>query len=175
MYCSGSLHFRSASMSCLYVSATLLTDKPRFVAISNDPQKSDTHCTAIWNNQEYYWFLACCRRFPAPGRWSQRPSAPRGRDTPTLKISRQTPRKWRDLEQYIILDTRNFLQLQKLTKLQRVENSWNVTDFDIPGAEKSYRVTDHRELLVVVNISRNRLPEKYILSKVTVYPTPVSP
>ena len=44
-----------------------------------------------------------------------------GRGTPGSPESKKTPRKSTDLEQYIILDTQNFLQLQKLLKLGPVE------------------------------------------------------
>ena len=38
-------------------------------------------------------------------------------DTPNVIGWAQTPRKSTDLEQYIILDIKKFIQLQKLTKL----------------------------------------------------------
>ena len=42
--------------------------------------------------------------------------------TPNSRISGKKPRKRRDLEQYIILDTRNFFWFQKLKKFRPDEN-----------------------------------------------------
>ena len=42
--------------------------------------------------------------------------------TPNSRISGNKPQKWRDLEQYIILDTRNFFWFQKLKKFRPDEN-----------------------------------------------------
>ena len=33
----------------------------------------------------------------------------------------ENPQKWRDLEEYINLDTKKFIQIQKLTKLHRFD------------------------------------------------------
>ena len=43
-------------------------------------------------------------------------------DTPNVIGWVQTPRKSTDLEQYIILDIKFFIQLQKLAKLQQFQN-----------------------------------------------------
>ena len=66
-------------------------------------------------------------------------------------IMRQvSSRESTDLDQYIILDTKNFIWLQKLAKLQKFEIFKKVQNLKVSeyeSSKKSEMVADHRELL----------------------------
>ena len=63
-----------------------------------------------------------------------------------------------DLEQYIILDTKNFIWLQKLAKLQKFEIFKKVRNLEVSeyeSSKKCYMVADHRELLLRCVVARD--------------------
>ena len=76
---------------------------------------------------------------------------------PPWVIMRQvSSRESTDLEQYIILDTKNFIWLQKLAKLQKFEIFKKVQNLKVSEYGKSEMVADHRDLLYRPTIERCR-------------------
>ena len=70
---------------------------------------------------------------------------------PRVIVCEKSPRESTDLEQYIILGTKNFIWLQKLAKLQKFEIFKKVQNLKVSEYGKSEMVADHRELLLITD------------------------